>query len=101
VIGAKDATANSKKANTVELELNPLQFQQKELATEEVEEEKMQLIEKPIASSTATGELDDEVSDELKALKKNIEVKKRLRNLSLKLSTPRNITKILKMIRIN
>lgn len=94
VIGAKDATANSKKANTVELELNPLQFQQKELATEEVEEEKMQLIEKPIASSTATGELDDEVSDELKALKKNIEVKKRLRNLSLKLSTPRNITEM-------
>lgn len=92
VIGATDA--NVKKANTVELELNPLQFQHNANKAADAEEEKMQLTQKPIVSAAETNNLDDEVSDELKALKKNIEVKKRLRNLSLKLSTPRNINEM-------
>jgi len=82
--------------NTVELELNPLQYQHNEPVTNETSgEEEMKLTEKPMVSSKVVDDFEeDEVSDELKALKKNIEVKKRLRNLSLKLSTPRNINEM-------
>jgi len=95
VLGAADALFAAKKENTVELDLNPLQFPKTDTVVSETEDEEMQLMEKPVMSATDTEEIEeDEVSDELKALKKNIEVKKRLRNLSLKLSTPRNITEM-------
>jgi len=87
--GSTNNVIKTQGKNTVELELNPLQYKQNETLADAVsKDEEMQLVEKPLSSLKQEDDFEeDEVSDELKALKKNIEVKKRLRNLSLKLTS--------------
>jgi len=76
--------------NEIELAFDKEAYEKK-MAQKEADA--MKLVTKKPEPVVATAENAEE-DDELKDLKKSIEVKKRLRNLSLKLSTPRNVNEM-------
>lgn len=75
--------------NEIELAFDKEAYEKK-MAAKEADAMKLITKREPAVATAENTEEDDELKD----LKKSIEVKKRLRNLSLKLSTPRNVNEM-------